>query len=401
MSADTEEVVYNHLLLEQIFAHISGIRDLKKTSRVCKLWRDCCDREVRRRCNRHLIDHLFYGFPVETMVSSDSYMITNNGDKPFVMKERQNVIQRLCDYYKNQIQFTPDLVIMFNAKLNQDMGWHSALKVDKYRKYLPKECRFVHLDSQTVIGTSAHNGCPFPAGNGLAGISHLLLPKISGINVHIYKDQEICQSLKADSNIKCILYFESSKDFDKKDSSGNYIWNNCNHHMWDVMKEMKYKVAFGGTRVAAVDLSDGYQARHPDKPFACIVISGRNVSACSLEMKTGSSESTERLLKDFKSQLDFDADDTKNSTTFAFVFCRVIPFRFDRYCHFKEGQPSQLVHKIFPNVVFIGAISVMNFGHNYWPGLAFKSDEDSNYRTTHFDSSIIVLINVRNKCSTD
>jgi hypothetical protein len=53
-----------------------------------------------------------------------------------------------------------------------------------------------------------------------------------------------------------------------------------------------------------------------------------------------------------------------------------------------------LIHKIFPKTRFIGAINVMNFGHNYWPGLVSKSDEDSNYRTTHFDSSIIVMINI-------
>ena len=398
-SEDMEEVIYNHLLLEQIFGHIPGIRDLKRISRVCKLWNNCCERELRRRSN--LMDHLFFGFPVESSVCSDSLVKTSTEGKPFVLTDRMSVVERLTDYYRNGIQLIPKTVVMFNGKLSRDEGWYSALKVEAYRKYLPNECQFIDLENETVIGTPEGNCCPYPAATGLAGISHLVLSEINGVSVKTYCDKQICSSLKADPNIKCILYFESSKDFDRKDSSGQYIWNKCNHHMWDVMKQMNYKLAFGGTRSNAIDVTTGHQSGQPTKPFACIVISGPNVSACSLEMQTGSLESTEKLLIEFKSRLNFDADDTQKSTTFAFVFCRVIPYRFSRYCHFEEGQPSQLVHKIFPKVKFIGVISVMNFGHNHWPGLPFKSDEDFNYRTTHFDTSIMVLINIRKKSLID
>ncbi|CAG2103337.1 unnamed protein product [Medioppia subpectinata] len=391
---ESQSVFDNHLLLEQIFRHIGSIRHLKSTSRVCKLWHNCCDREVRHRCHRRLTHHLFYCFPVESSVSSDLKSDDNpNDDKPFVLTDGQAVVDRIGHYYKNGLQLIPQLVVMFNAKLSRDDGSYSALNLDTYRRFLPKECLFIRLENQTIIGTSDHNRSPYPAANGLAGISHLLMAKTSGLSIDVYYDQEICQSLRADPDIKCILYYESCKDFDRKDSAGHYMWSNCNHHMWDVMKELKYKLAFGGTRVAAIDVSRGHEpSSEATKPFACVVIRGPTVSACSIEMKTGSAESTKRLLTEFKSRLGFDADDHRLSTTVAFVFCRIIPYRFNRYCHFKEGESSQLIHEVFPNVVFAGVISVINFGHDFWPALPFKSDEDSNYRTTLFDSTIIIRV---------
>ncbi|CAG2162463.1 unnamed protein product [Oppiella nova] len=369
---------------------VLGLGHLKSTSRVCKLWQNCCDREVRYRCHRVLVDHLFYGFAIESSVSSDADANDDTENKPFVLSDRQSVVKRLCDYYKSDIQLIPQLVVMFNAKLSREEGWYAALKVNAYRKYLPKDCLFIHLETQTIIGTSDHNRCPYPAANGLAGISHLLLSRISGLEIDVYYDQEICESLKADPDMKCILYFESAKDYDRRDTSDQYLWHNCNHHMWEVMKQMEFKLAFGGTRVTAIDVSAGYESAEAEKPFACIAIRGPNVSACSIEMKTGNLESTERLLTEFKSRLGFDADDRRLSTTFAFVFCRIIPYRFNRYCHFKEGESSQLIHRIFPNVIFAGAISVINFGQNYWPGMPVPSHEESNYKTTLFDSTIIM-----------
>src|SRR5882724_7799483 len=166
-----DEVFDNHLLLEQIFKHIRGIRHLKTTSRVCKLWKNCCERELRHRCHRLLLDHLFFGFPVESSISSDSNMMSTNGDKQFVLTDRQSVIKRLNDYYRHDMELIPDFVVMFNAKLSRDEGWYSALKVDTYRKYMPKECQLIHLENQTIIGTSGVDMCPHPTGNGLAGIS--------------------------------------------------------------------------------------------------------------------------------------------------------------------------------------------------------------------------------------
>jgi len=387
-----EEVVYNHLLMDQIFGYIRGIRHLKSKSRVCKVWQNCSQREERHRKRDISFDHLYYLYPLETTIPADNNITYE--DKPFVLKSFESILEKLIDYHREDMELIPELVVMFNAKFTLPHIWQTALRLNDYRKYLPPNCRFLHLDSSTIIGTSNQTSVPCPAGERLAGISELLLSRINGVNINVYYNQDIRRELKADNNIKCILYFESTKDFDKKDSSGNYIWNNCNHHMWDVMKQLKYELAFGGTRVNAIDLTDGHEISEANMPFACITISGKNVKACSIEIKTGSSESTKRLLTEFKSRLGFDADDTQNSETIAFAFSRIIPYRFVRYCHFKEGEPSQLIHTIFPKIRFIGAISVMNFGHNYWPGLKSSSDEDSNYRTTHFDSSIIVMINI-------
>lgn len=387
-----EGVVYNHLLMDQIFGHIVGIRHLKSKSRVCKVWQNCSEREERHRRNRKSFDHLYYLYPLETTIRADNDI--NYDDKPFVLNSFDSIFNKLVDYYREEMPLIPEFVVMFNAKLTRPTVWQTAIRLKSYRKYLPPNCRFIHLDSSTIIGTSSHNLIPYPAGERLAGISQLLLSKMNGVDINVFYNQDICRLLKADKNIKCILYFESAKDFDKRDNSGNYIWNSCNHHMWDVMKQLKYELAFGGTRVNAIDVTNGHELSEANMPFACITISGPNVKACSIEFKTGNPQSTEHLLTDFKSRLGFDADDTKNCETFAFAFCRIIPYRFQRYCHFKEGEPSQLIHKIFPKTRFIGAINVMNFGHNYWPGLVSKSDEDSNYRTTHFDSSIIVMINI-------
>lgn len=393
-----DNVLTNDLLLDKIFSYIGSIRQLISIERVCKKWQTGSRREQKRRSKScsFQFNHFYYLFPLETVIPSDNEISYES--KPFVFENYEAIKRQLVKCLKENVSFKPNKLLMFNAKFTRPSVWQNAIQLNSIIKYLPHDCQLIHFDSPTIIGTPYQTMVPHPANESLAGISYLLLPNISSVGINVYYDEQIIEHLVPNNDLKCILFFESLC-YRKELCSKKY-----HEYINQVIEKMNYEVAFGGTRVNAIDIIKGNEKSQANKSCAVITFSGKNVKASSVTLRTYGTQTTCQLLTDFKSKLQFDPDDTSSSVTLAFVFCRIIPYRCigPRYCHFNEGIPSKLIHKIFPKTYFMGTINLWNYGHDFWPEFLdddnsqerFRKENITQSKALQADTTIIVLINI-------
>jgi len=212
-------------------------------------------------------------------------------------------------------------------------------------------------------------------------MSCLLFPEIEGIQVQVYDDFDQIDT----HNLKCIVFFQTEKLVESHSKSSRQQFG-PKESIRKFIERLGYNVAFGGGCIKATKI---FKNTWPKQDFLrnyiIMTFSGQKVKCSSIVLQTFNKNRFLFHLIKFKSVLDFDCDDWKQSTTIAFIFANNDNF---------SGHFTSAFQSVFPCVGIFGFQSMEQmYGHYYGNE---KTCSTRNKFIENIDpkrNSVIVLIN--------
>ncbi|CAG2116293.1 unnamed protein product, partial [Medioppia subpectinata] len=308
---DMNQVVKNPYILERILSRLD-IRSLLTCHMVSKDFFDASDYEHNKRKD---IIHLY---------------LLNTGNNQFLFES-------FSYFTKVWLNMKPKYVFLMIGGNQHSIDYRFKQNTLKnVTQHLSKDCQITFLDVGQAILTSS--------------MSCLIVPDIEGIEVKAFREpdwQSLSNSLQTE-NVKCVLFFQSSRVLDKSNKDAIPAKTLATKAMLqNLIQKFENKVAFGGGDVAVV--------KHMTKcrPIEdrlldnlVLTIGGQNVRSASIVLETRHEFTIETQLSEFKKSLDFDCNQHKTSTTIAILFANRVNFSLNF---------SQLFQNLFPAVALFGS----------------------------------------------
>ena len=334
----------------------------------------------------------------------------------FISNNYEEIENKLADKIKYELDVWPHLMLTFygnfcpHSKRPERLMHYNVL-----RRYLSPETQLLNVVSSAgLIGSTLNNRPDNKLGRyepietqaqvgNCAGISLLLLPKYPNVEIDVFGHQNLItlEKLNSRNDLKCLIVFSTS-----------CVGEDKRFKEFDIINQLKVKydnkIAIGGIITDEINYFSNNQntSRKKSRDFYGIAVSGPMVRACSLLFNTTTPESSERKLREFRQNLQFDPN-LKQCETIAFMFiCTGRGIYTDGYDNASNVEAS-LFRKVFPDVKLIGVFGQGEFGHNYWPSLTrnkqlqlsaeLEENPGSGHELWHFYSSVLVMVNLPKK----
>jgi hypothetical protein len=375
--------------------------------------------------NRTESEHIFQLFRIGRHHNNNNNNNRNNPeihlseglDFSFISDCFETFEEKVKNIIRNELYCCPQLVIAFygnfcpHSKRPERLMHYNCL-----RKYVWPKCQFLNvISSAGLIGsqlrstntsdrsslspiepieTQAHVG-------NCAGISLILFPKNSSVEIDVFDDRNLIplEKLNSRNDLKCLLVFATTCTEGKKDQFKEF--NSINQ----LMRKYENRVALGGIIIDETNYfaNNNSTTRKKSRDLYGLAFSGPNVRACSLVINTERQDLTEAKLRQFRSNLGFNPD-IESCETIGFIF---ICTGRGIHTYQTSNVESVLFRKVFPNVKLIGVYGHGEYGHDYWPSITHQNltqelvnseeDNQSQHKFWRFYTTILVLINIPKK----
>lgn len=284
-----------------------------------------------------------------------------------------SAITQLDQYFKQKLLSLPALGVIFTSSITL------ARKIS-VKTYLPLKSHQLIICSQAgIVGQPSIRSRPIELEK-----YHFKLDAISGsfaarnwgdykVIITDWKDEESPEPDPNDANypVKCSIIL--SINFEGGDRFNS--WLNSNERPIPIGGALVDKIFYKGKEVDMLTLS----------------FVGKNVKAASFVLDTRTSREAEAKLTELKSNLDFDVDDiSADVKTIGFLFICA-----GRGAEFYSGNlnvESNIVHKIFPHVLFSGVFGNGEYGWNCFNQPDSKKLKFSDHDLALSYTTAIVLV---------
>ncbi|RWS28235.1 hypothetical protein B4U80_07667 [Leptotrombidium deliense] len=312
-----------------------------------------------------------------------------------------------------------DLMILIegnNVKVGKKRRWKRAKVINAIRTKFHPECRIIGIDAHYgIIGKSTalsqlsvnFSNAVDHSVSSLFGISCSLFPSFSGVHIEVFHRLTELEVIK---DTKGVVLFSSGVSF-----KGEFLEH---PNIQELLYALDGRIALAGaqvndrleTTIGQTRYSDdtaNYYFLNGPPPYnpmfnpqkmslIGIKFSGPNVRCYSMAVESDCENGVinpsaelsdiERQVKEFKNNLDFDADRANTCETVAFLFFN--RKRYQSYVEFTNDVNCgvDVFYSSFPKTKIIGIFSHAQYEYNYWPNICderFKHlPKDENLRQT-------------------
>lgn len=420
-----EQIFGNELILSKIFSSLTLKQLLINCYSVNKLFNRIAKRIVT---NRTQIEHIFELFRIGKQHNNSNNNNQNNREihlregieLSFISDSFELLEEKLKNAILPQLYCFPQLIITFYGNFcPHSKRPDKLMQYNCLRKHLSQDIQFLNVISSAgligspigftqIAGPVSSSSTSRPmldpiesqahVGN-CAGISMIIFPKYPNVEIDVFDDRNLLplEKLNSRNDLKCLLVFSTTCTHGKRDDFKEF---NCINQL---LQKYDNKIAIGGIVIDETNYfsNNNSTTRKKSRDFYGIAFSGPKVMASSLVIKTERQELTERVLRDFKKNLGFDAD-IESGETIAFTFICT-----GRGIHTYETSnvESIIFRKVFPNVKLFGVFGHGEYGHNYWPSIGKQKqtkmskdlEEQNSTHFWHFYTTVLVIIHLPKK----
>ncbi|XP_015785286.1 F-box only protein 22 [Tetranychus urticae] len=378
------QVILNDLLVQTILDNLSA-KQLSQSKSVCHRWSGIVKNIVKNRTSYETFLSVICPKGFESSGNQDNekekkakkIFLDLIKKSPEILKSEneQSMFQSLDAFFSDQLQSFPELGILFVSSTN-------LIRKLSQKNYFPPSCRKLYICSRAgIIGKSSLTSKPLEFEkfqfkvNAIAGC---FVKKQWGdfkITITDWDNKESPEPDVDDANYPICGLLIFSINFEEGKRFNSFL-----------DKQTK-PIAIGGALVDKI----WYQGQ--TTKMLTMTFAGKNVKSASFVLDTKTVSEAHCELTHFKNCLDFDVDaKSPNIRTIGFIF--ICAARGAAYYQGDLNVESDLLHSIFPNVMFSGVFGNGEYGWDCYN----KTDCDQDTRSlsqpnlAQSFTSVIVLV---------